>query len=368
MSFIEATYRLRCTAPEAEPLAVAIAWEQTVELPAAVVPEPVARAVVGRVVSVKADPTSSAHFLAVIEYAEGLASGALSPLLNLIFGNVSLFGNARLVDLALPIALQRSLGGPTLGVRGLRRQTGVSGRPLLATAIKPRGADIQTLSELARGFAAGGGDLIKDDQNLTDPSFEAFASRIGTLAAAVADGNEQGGGNCLYWPHVTGPDIERKLDMVQARGLTGVLMAPMIVGPEVTSRAVRDRGLGLMAHPALAGSFTQAQDHGIDHGVLLGKLFRLLGSDISVFPNAGGRFSFSVDECGSIARALRAPMEGVAPAWPAPAGGMTYDSLPSLIQDYGPDTVLLVGGALQAHGERMIDSTREFRARIEQEV
>ena len=56
--------------------------------------------------------------------------------------------------------------------------------------------------------------------------------------------------------------------------------------------------------------------------VLLGKLFRLFGADATIFPNHGGRFSFSRDTCLAIAKAAREPWSHVLPALPVPAGGM----------------------------------------------
>ena len=70
------------------------------------------------------------------------------------------------------------------------------------------------------------------------------------------------------------------------------------------------------------------------------------GADITIFPNFGGRFSFSQTECLEIRDAAIAPLGEIAPAWISPGGGMSIDRIPEMIDFYGKDTALLIGGAL----------------------
>jgi ribulose-bisphosphate carboxylase large chain len=91
----------------------------------------------------------------------------------------------------------------------------------------------------------------------------------------------------------------------------------------------------------------------------------MAGSDISIFPSFGGRFSFSHAECGGIRDRLREPLGEIPPALPAPAGGMQLENLPDLCHFYGADSVFLIGGALQAAGPDLESSTRLFRERLD---
>jgi ribulose-bisphosphate carboxylase large chain len=47
----------------------------------------------------------------------------------------------------------------------------------------------------------------------------------------------------------------------------------------------------ILAHPSFAGNPNIPPD------ILLGKLFRLFGADAVIFPNYGGRFSYSPEVC-----------------------------------------------------------------------
>ncbi len=358
---VSVTYRLFGSREETAALARQIAFEQSVELPEAQVPDDIRQQVVGRVEEVTADPGIAGGQRATISYAARHAGAHLSQLLNLIFGNVSIYPRVRLIDIALPPELLDHFRGPRFGIDGLRALTGVNGRPLLATALKPRGASIETLSGIARGFALGGGDIVKDDQNLAD-DFETFKRRVEACARAVDDANAQTGRRCLYFPHIAAPggELSRYLDYVTTLGLHGVLICPMIVGLESTRDISSRYPLVLMAHPALTGSYTHGAKQGIDHGLLLGTLFRTAGADISIFPNFGGRFSYSREECLAISARLREPLGALSPAWPSPGGGMDIDKLEAMSDDYGADSVFLVGGALFGHRRELEQGTRAF--------
>jgi ribulose-bisphosphate carboxylase large chain len=134
-----------------------------------------------------------------------------------------------------------------------------------------------------------------------------------------------------------------------------VLIAPMIVGlPALHTLARQYPGMAFMAHPAMAGASRLAPP------LLLGKLFRLLGADAVIFPNHGGRFGYSAETCRQLADAALAPWEGLRPSLPAPAGGMTLERVPEMLDFYGPDVLLLIGGDLLAARERLTSAAAAF--------
>ncbi len=360
---IEAVYRVAGSERQACAVASAIAYEQTVELPEELVTDRgIAEGVVGTVDSIEPDAGLAGAYRVTIGYAAALASGQIPQLLNLLFGNVSIYAGVRLLDVHLPDVFLESLQGPRFGVEGLRKMLGVHGRPLLATALKPRGTPVEGLARMARDFALGGGDIVKDDQNLVDDDFEAFKLRTQACQRAVADANAASARRCLYLPHVAAPanELERYFEYVHWLGAPGVLASPMIMGLDTARALASDYGLLLMAHPALTGSYTNSDSQGIDHGVLLGTLFRLIGADICIFPNVGGRFAYRAEDCAGIRDRLRAPLGKLRPAWPCPAGGMRLENLDAMASDYGANSVFLVGGALLGHSDRLQSSTSTF--------
>ena len=67
-----------------------------------------------------------------------------------------------------------------------------------------------------------------------------------------------------------------------------------------------------------------------------------------IYPNFGGRFSYSSATCADVAARARRAEPGVAAALPVPAGGMTVDRVTEMLTFYGSDTMLLIGGGLLA--------------------
>src|SRR6476469_9186053 len=73
-----------------------IAFEQTVELPEPCVPPALVRAVVGRVEDMQR--LGKRRWRATLSYAAEIVGGEVPQLLNLLFGNISLFAGVRLVE------------------------------------------------------------------------------------------------------------------------------------------------------------------------------------------------------------------------------------------------------------------------------
>lgn len=370
MDFIAATYRLTCPAADVERLSRDIALEQTVEVPDALISCPALReAVVGRVESITPVVTPQGdQFEVLIRYPAELAESGLNALLNLIYGNISLKRCIRLLDVNLPAAVLSRYRGPNLGVPGLRKLLGVFGRPLLATALKPRGSTPEDLAQKAAEFSAGGGDLVKDDHNLADASFEAFCHRVELCQKAVLTGSHQSGKPCLYFPNLAAPvsELERRAEFLVKLGVRGVLVAPLVLGLDQVRHLAEKFPLAFMGHPTFAGTFFHDGRHGIDPGLLLGALFRLAGCDATIYPNVGGRFSLTAEDCRQIDRRALAPLGHLRPTWPSPAGGMSYDNLETMAADCDLDSIFLIGGALLGDSVSLKASTARFARQIQE--
>ena len=367
MSEIAVTYDLACEPAQAPAVARAIALEQSVEVPAAVLQAAnVPDDIVGDIGEISPVGDDSPCQRVTIRYRADLAAGQLSQLLNLIYGNISIQNKIRIVDIHLPEGLLARFPGPRCGEAGLRRLLGVYDRPLLATAIKPRGAALEHLVGIARAFALGGGDLVKDDHNLVDAEFDSFQKRVGACQQAVVHANRQTGRNTLYLPMLMPPldELDRHVTFLAEIGVRGVLVCPYIVGPDVMRTLSHRHGLLCMAHPAFSGTFLHDPDHGIAPHILLGTLMRLAGADASVFPNHGGRFAFTAQQCRDIGRALTEPLGDLAPALPVPAGGMRFENLRQMTAMYGDRAIFLIGGALLSHSDNLVDGVRAFLERI----
>jgi ribulose-bisphosphate carboxylase large chain len=340
-----------------------ICLEQTVEFPGDLVPPGAIRElVVGRVEAF--GPAGGGRFRATISFAVETTAFDLVQLLNVLFGNISIKPGIRLEALALPPSFLARLPGPRHGRSGLRALLAVPTRPLVCTALKPMGLDAPELADLAHRCALGGIDLIKDDHGLTDQPFCPFEERVARCAEAVARANARTGRACRYMANVTGPadQVLALAHRAKALGAGALLLAPSLVGFDTLRALAADETLGLpiMAHPAFGGSLVTSAENGIAHGVLYGQLMRLCGADLTVYPNYGGRFSFTREECVEIARATAAPLGALRESFPAPGGGMTSDRVADMRAVYGREFAFLVGGGLHRRSADLVSNARHF--------
>jgi ribulose-bisphosphate carboxylase large chain len=350
-SVLEAIYHVRCDARAVEERARAIAVEQSVEMPVAAIDDAFVRAeIVGRVAAIQ--ELSRGLFEVRIRLAGETVGGDPGQLINMLFGNTSLHADVALHDVELPRELAATFGGPRHGLPELRRRVGAPDRALTCSALKPQGLPAGRLAELAQRFAEGGIDYVKDDHGLADQAYSPFAARVEAIAAALRGT----GPKTRYVPNLSG-DLDatrRQIAVAHGAGIDTVMAAPMILGLSNFHRLVREHpDLAFIAHPTLAGA-------AIAPPLLFGKLFRMLGADAVIFPNHGGRFGYSPETCRRLATTALQDWHGLRPCVPVPAGGMTRDRVPEMLDFYGTDIMLLIGGALLEAGPQLAAATSAF--------
>lgn len=340
-----------------------IAIEQTVEVTPPLCADPfVAAHVVGRVTGIA--PAGPDRFDVTISYAGDVVGDEVTQLFSVVFGNVSLKAGVRVRAVRPSAALAARFPGPRFGIAGLRDLLDVRDRPLVMGAVKPLGRTVDELAGFAGALAAGGLDLVKDDHGITDQRFAPFEARVAACAAAVAEANRRTGHRTLYCPTVTGPAdrLLARARFARDAGAGGLLVSPMVAGPDFLRAAAAETGLPVIAHPAMAGAFLASPDHGIAPGALFGTLMRLAGADMVVFPGWGGRFPMTRDDCAGIDRALKADLHDVRTALPVPAGGLTLDRIAELRGVFGRDLAFLIGSAVYERSPDLAANAAHFRA------
>jgi len=361
-------YRLSGDEAEAYEKACDICLEQTVEFPGELIPPGFIKdQVVGRIEDFR--PAGAGGFSALVSFAADTAAAEFTQLLNVVFGNISIKPGYRVEDLILPDSMLKRFKGPRWGRTGLRERVKVEGRPLLFSALKPMGLSSQELAELAYKLALGGIDLIKDDHGLTDQSYAPYHERVRLCAQAVARANQETGWSCIYLANISAPhhQVLERAYYAREQGAGGLLIAPGLVGSDTMRTVADDKNvdLPLIAHPAWLGTYVMSPLHGISHRTLFGQLVRLAGADGTVYPNFGGRFSFSREECLSIVAGTEQPLGGLKEIFPCPGGGMSVDTIPEMSEFYGSEVAFLIGGGLFKKGPDIVENCRYFRSLVE---
>ena len=356
---LEATYLVRCDARSIEERARAIAVEQSVEMPVAAIADDFVRSqIVGRVEAIT--EKQDQLFEARISLSAETVGDDPGQLINMLFGNTSLHEDVMLSDVAFPKQLIENFGGPRHGLGELRHRVGAPARGLTCSPLKPQGLSPARLAELATNLAQAGIDYIKDDHGLADQAYSPFAARLDAVTAALRSVRRQIGA-ARYVPSLSGDldSMRAQIAMAKDAGVDTVMVAPMIAGLANFHRLVREHPtVAFVAHPTMAGAAR------ISPPLLLGKLFRILGADAVIFPSYGGRFGYSPNTCRSLAHAALDRRDGLRPAVPVPAGGMTTDRVCEMLDFYGADVMLLIGGALLEARENLREATSAFVAEV----
>jgi ribulose-bisphosphate carboxylase large chain len=361
MGWLNATYLIDSDAAHIEARAQALAIEQSVECPLeAVRDQRILDEVVARVAEIA--PAGDGRFRVDVRIAVETTDYEPAQLVNMVFGNCSLWEGVQLANFDFPPALLARFGGPRHGIAGIRSLTAAPDRALTSVAMKPQGLPTAELARMCRTFALAGIDIVKDDHGIADQPCSPFAERVPACQAAIAQAVAATGKPSFYAPHLIGTPrvLRERARVARDAGVRVVLVAPMVVGlPAFADLVDEFPGFVYLAHPSFGGAARIAPS------LLFGRIFRLLGADAPIFVNYGGRFAYPQEECGKLAAAARAPWEHVRPALPVPAGGMRLDRVDELLNFYGPDTMLLIGGnLLLAEGDALLARAREFVTKV----
>jgi len=265
---------------------------------------------------------------------------------------LSQFSGLRLTDLDLPPAFGEAYPGSQFGVEGTRRLSGVHGRPLIGTIVKPSvGLSPEETAALVGRLAEAGLDFVKDDELMANPPHSPLEARVKAVMRVVDAHAQRTGRTLMYAFNITGEidEMKRRHDLVLASGGTCVMASLNSVGLPGVAALRRHSQLPIHGHrngwgmlsrcPALGISFIAAQ-----------KLWRLAGADHLHTNGLRNKFAEEDDSVVASARACLAPLLGGRPAMPVLASGQWAGQAPDTYQRVGSlDLIYLCGGGILAH-------------------
>ncbi|TFE01765.1 2,3-diketo-5-methylthiopentyl-1-phosphate enolase [Jeotgalibacillus salarius] len=378
MSHITATYLVHDAKGNLEKKAESIALGLTVgswtDLP--VVDQEQLKKHKGEVISVEeTSPSAAASHLGErkaglikIAYPAANFSADIPAILTTIFGKLSLDGEVKLVDIELDEALEKQFPGPQFGVDSIRTKLGVHDRPLLMSIFKGmigRGTDL--FEQQLRAQAAGGVDLVKDDEILFDNPLTPFEDRIRRGVKVLNEEYERSGHRTLYAVNLSGRTFELrdKARKAVSLGANALLFNVFAYGLDTLQSLAEDPYIDvpIMAHPAVSGALTASPLYGISNQVLLGKLLRLAGADFVLFPSPYGSVAMEKSETLAIKNALTSESR-LKRAFPVPSAGIHPGLVPQLIKDFGKDSIINAGGGIHGHPGGAEAGAKAFRDAI----
>lgn len=126
----------------------------------------------------------------------------LPVLISTLQGNLyelTQFTGLKLMDIELPPSYSDHFRGPAFGIEGSRKSTGVEGRPLIGTIIKPSiGLSTEQTAELAKTLAGAGIDFVKDDELMSSAANSRFEDRVDAVMRVINQHADKTGKKVMY--------------------------------------------------------------------------------------------------------------------------------------------------------------------------
>lgn len=306
------------------------------------------------------------RYIMQIAFPEINIGSQIPMLFTAVIGNISLFGKVKLLDLRFPQKYVEGFSGPKFGIEGMRKLLSVPKRPLINIMIKPcTGWTAEWGQGVFREVAMGGVDIIKDDELIANASFNTVEERVKLIMEAERQVYEETGEHTLYAVNVSDevPQVFENARRAIQAGANCLMVNYLAVGFPVLRALAEDpeRNVPILGHMDVAGVYYASPDHGISAPLILGKLARLAGADMVVYPYHRGKVALTKDQCIQVGRNLTFPFYHVKPAWPMPSGGIYPYLVPKVVEDFGLDVMLGAGGGVHAHPMGPTAGARAFR-------
>lgn len=258
----------------------------------------------------------------------------------------------RLADLELPEAFARAYPLPQFGVAGTRKLTGVQGRPVIGTIIKPNiGLDPGQAAKLVGELAGAGVDFIKDDEIQADAPHSPFEKRVAAVMQAVDAAAQKTGKRVMVAFNITDEldAMFRHHDTVVAAGGGCVMVSLNSVGFVGLTALRRRCKLPIHGHRNGWGMFNRCPMLGVEF-VAYQKLWRLVGIDQIHVNGLRNKFN-EPDE--SVVRSIAAclkPLFGGNQAMPVVGSGQWAGQADETYRRTGTtDLLFLAGGGIVGH-------------------
>jgi 2,3-diketo-5-methylthiopentyl-1-phosphate enolase len=314
----------------------------------------------GAVSQVQPQPDGTA--IATVRFPTANVEGDIASLLTMIFGKYSMAGPAKVVDVRLPEGYgQRA----KFGISGMRSQLGVSDCPLVMAIFKPAlGLSAADHARILSEVAAAGLDVIKDDEILGNLESAPTLERLRACRPVLEATRQRTGKPLLYAVNVTGK-ADRLLAQAKQlveEGANALLLNVLSYGFSVLEALAQDPAITvpIFAHPALAGAWCGATDHGFSYATLLGTLMAHAGADAVLYPAHYGSLPFSAAEEYRIRDAL-CDLN----VFPVPSAGIHPGIVPRAIADYGKDVILNAGTGIMDHPDGPASGVKAFFEALE---
>ena len=282
----------------------------------------------------------------------------LAQLMTITMGGVwSIRGltGIRVIAMHLPEEFRGAHPGPQFGIPGSRRLTGVQGRPIIGTIVKPAlGLRPHETAALVKELIAAGVDFIKDDEKLASPVYSPLEERVKAIMPLVLEHEQKTGKKVMYAFGIShaDPDVTmRNHDMVLGAGGNCAVVNINAIGFGGMSFLRKRSGLVLHAHRNGWDLLTRHPGIGMDFAVYQ-QYWRLLGVDQFQINGIKVKYWEPDESFVSSFKALQQPLFSEADCpLPVAGSGQWGGQAPETYERTGKtqDLLYLCGGGIVSH-------------------
>lgn len=260
----------------------------------------------------------------------------------------------RLEALKLPAAYRARFDLPRQGIAGTRALTGVQGRPLIGTIIKPNvGLSAEETGDLAGRLCAAGVDFIKDDECSGDPEHAPLHERVRAVMRRVRDHEQRTGKRVMVAFNISDETdaMRRHADLVQQEGGSCVMVSVNWCGYSAVQTLRRHTPLAIHAHRNGYGALSRHPLLGFSFQAYQA-LWRLAGVDHMHVHGLQGKFSQTDAEVIESAHDCLSPLaDGIDDrVLPAFSNGQWAGTVPATWDAVrSNDLLFMAGGGILGH-------------------
>lgn len=292
----------------------------------------------------------------------------LSSFAGNIFG-MKAVKNLRLEDVYFPKILINKYRGPRYGIKGIRKLFNVYDRPLTASVPKPKvGMTTDEHCRVASDIWKGGVDFLKDDENLTNQSFNRFDRRARKCFVIRDKVEKETGERKGYFINVSAETSEmiRRAKLVRDLGGEFVMIDVLttgFAGFQTLREFCHDNKMAIHIHRAMHAAMTRNPRHGISM-LTIAKLIRLVGGDSLHIGTVVGKLVGKKDDVLMLEREIEHDVENhfkkdqhvlnqnwysIKLMFAVSSGGLHPGLIPYIMKILGKDIIIQLGGGIHGH-------------------
>ncbi|MBT3397362.1 type III ribulose-bisphosphate carboxylase [archaeon] len=292
----------------------------------------------------------------------GSVPNILSSIAGNVFGMKAIKG-LRLEDIKFPQKLLKSFPGPRYGIEGYRKMMKIKDRPFVGTIVKPKlGLKTKDHARVAYDSWVGGCDLVKDDENLSSQKFNLFDKRAAKTLEMCDKAQEETGDKKGYLINVTAEALEmlRRADLAKELGGKFVMHDIITAGFSSLQTLRENTTLGIHAHRAMHGAFTENPNHGLSM-MCVADFSRVAGVDSLHIGTGIGKMKGGKEEVKEIDEEMEQRIvsktktrldqnwSSIKPVFSVCSGGIYPGHVPYLMKNFGKDIIIQAGGGIHGH-------------------